>query len=165
MESRRQPHVIVIPSPAQGHVKPLMKLSLQIASRGIKVTFVNTEYIHSLIMATMPPEADELNQIRFVSVPDGLPTEADRNSIELMESMERVMSTHLRNLFQEINQSADEHPVTCVIADLSIGWALEVAKEVGILGVAFCPTGPGTLAITIQLPRLIEDGIVGTDGK
>lgn len=161
-----QPHIVAIPFPAQGHVKPLMKLSLLVASRGIKVTFVNTEFIHSLIMATTTTllEADELNRIKYVSLPDGLCPDNDRNGVELMDSMERVTSAHLRDLVKEINTSTDEDPVTCIIADLSVYWALQVAEQVGVLGIPFYPAGPGTLALNFQVPRLIEEGILGTDG-
>ena len=54
MARQLHPHVLVISYPAQGHVAPLMKLSPQIAAQGVKVTFVNTEFIHEKTTDSVP---------------------------------------------------------------------------------------------------------------
>ena len=76
----RKPDVLVIPFPAQGHVSSLMKLSLQIAAHGVKVTFVNFESIHEKVMASIRAKHDDLKDslISFASIPDGLESEDDR---------------------------------------------------------------------------------------
>uniref|UniRef100_A0A2N9HHK6 Uncharacterized protein n=1 Tax=Fagus sylvatica TaxID=28930 RepID=A0A2N9HHK6_FAGSY len=50
----KQPHVLVISFPAQGHVAPLMKLSHLIVDHRINVIFVTSEFIHAKVTATMP---------------------------------------------------------------------------------------------------------------
>ena len=76
--SCRQPHVLVIPFPALGHVAPLMKLATKIAEHGIDVTFVNTEFMHAKIIASMQGKAENSSsQIMLVSIPDGLDLQAD----------------------------------------------------------------------------------------
>ncbi|GKV35543.1 hypothetical protein SLEP1_g43798 [Rubroshorea leprosula] len=54
-----------------------MKLSVQIAAYGIKVTFVNTQFIHAQVQAAQP---EEQNHITLVSILDGLESEYDRKN-------------------------------------------------------------------------------------
>ncbi|XVF11823.1 hypothetical protein REPUB_Repub08aG0060400 [Reevesia pubescens] len=158
------PHVLVISYPAQGHVAPLMKLSLQIAAQGVKVTFVNTEFIHEKIMASMPEKDREQSMISLVSIPDGLEGD-DRNDIfKLAESILRVMPGHLEDLIVKMNQSNLNEQIKCVIADTSVGWALEVAKKMGIRAVAVWPAGAACFALTAQIPHLIDDQVINNDG-
>ncbi|OMO62734.1 UDP-glucuronosyl/UDP-glucosyltransferase [Corchorus olitorius] len=162
----RQKHVIVIPHAAQGHVAPLMKLSLQIVAHGVKVTFVTTEFIHGKIMASLPAKIEEERSlISLVSIPDGLEPADDRQDfVKLTESMFRVMPGHLRSFIENINQSNVNEQITCVIADMAAGWALGVAKELGIKNAAVLLSGPATLALALHVPKLIEAGIIDIDG-
>ncbi|XVF50000.1 hypothetical protein PTKIN_Ptkin04bG0060500 [Pterospermum kingtungense] len=161
----RQPHVLVIPYPAQGHVAPLMKLALQIAAHGVKVTFVNTDFIHEKMMVSVPEKAKERSLISLVSLPDGLELEDDRsNSVKVIESVHRAMPGYLEDFILKINQSDMNEPITCVVADVSVGWALELAKKLGIKAVAVCPAGGASLALALQVPKLLEAKIIDKDG-
>ncbi|XP_028080890.1 UDP-glycosyltransferase 83A1-like [Camellia sinensis] len=158
----KQAHVVVVPYPAQGHVIPLLKLSHKIAEYGIKVTVVNTEFIHAKIMAAMPDHKDEelQNRVRLVSIPDGLgPRDDQRDGVEVMESIRRVMPGHLKDFIEKIGQS-EEKMIRCVIADATLGWILEVAKEMGIEQAVVWPAGPGGLLLHPHLPKLIELGVL-----
>ena len=162
----RQPHVLVIPCPVQGHVASLMKLSRKIVDHGIKVTFVNTEFIHAKVTASMVVKSEEKSPIRLVSIPDGLEPGDDRKDVlKLTQSMLKVMPVHLKDLIEKINQSNDEDQISCVIASIGVGWALEVAEKMGIKRAAVWPGGPGNLAFLLHVPKLIEDGIIDTKGK
>uniref|UniRef100_A0A2N9HIM4 Glycosyltransferase N-terminal domain-containing protein n=1 Tax=Fagus sylvatica TaxID=28930 RepID=A0A2N9HIM4_FAGSY len=160
-----QPHVVVIPYPAQGHVAPLMKLSHLIVGHGIKVTFVTTEFIHAKLTASMPVNNEEKSPIRLVSIPDGLEPGDDRNDLtKLLESVVKFMPAHFKDLIEKINKSDDDDQISCVIADTAVGWALEVAEKMGIKRAAFFPAGPGNLALQLHIPKLIEDGIIDAKG-
>ncbi|XP_030936332.1 UDP-glycosyltransferase 83A1-like [Quercus lobata] len=161
----RQPHVLVIPFPGQGHVAPLMKLSHKIVDHGIKVTFVNTEFIHAKVKASMVVKSEEKSPIRLVSIPDGLESGDDRKDfLKLTQSMLKVMPVHLTDLIEKINQSNDDGQISCVIASIGVGWALEVAEKMGMKRAAVWPGGPGNLAFLLHVPKLIEDGIIDTKG-
>lgn len=161
-----RPHVLVVPFPAQGHVAPLMKLSHKIADHGIKVTFVNTEFIHARIVAGIRDENGGESLIRLVSIPDGLDPGDDRKGVlKLTHSILSVMPGHMEELIENINRSHDNEQITCVIADTCMGWALEVAKKMKIERVAVFPAGPGSLVTVLHIPKLIEAGIIDNDGK
>ena len=157
-----QPHVLVIPYPAQGHVAPLMKLSHQIVDHGIKVTFVTTEFINARLTTIMPGNSS----IRLVSLPDGLePGDDQTDALKLINSFQEVKPDHFKDLIEKINESDDDDRIICVIADVTVAWAFDVAEKMGIQSVAFWPTGPANLALIFHIPKLIEDGIIDTQGN
>ncbi|KAJ0098833.1 hypothetical protein Patl1_21719 [Pistacia atlantica] len=158
------PHVLVIPYPAQGHVIPLMELSQCLANHGFRVTFVNTEYNHKLVKNALSTKEDMWGQIHLVSVPDGLESLEDRNKPgKISEAILRVMPRNVERLIEKIHGSAIEK-ISCVLADQSIGWALEIAEKMGIKRAAFCPAAAALLVLSLSIPKLIDDGIIDCEG-
>ncbi|KAK4435429.1 UDP-glycosyltransferase 83A1 [Sesamum alatum] len=167
----KKPHVLAVPFPAQGHVKPLMKLSRQIARHGIKVTFVNIECIHEKIVAAAKMSAgdeedgQEDDNIVLTTVPDGRSPDDDRNdSFKLLESLRNTMPGFLTGLIESINSSNGDERVSCVIADITIGWILETAEKMGAEPVVFSPPSAAALAIILHIPRLLEEGNLDSNG-
>ncbi|KAK4568081.1 hypothetical protein RGQ29_003728 [Quercus rubra] len=152
---------MLIPFPAQGHVAPLMKLSHQIVDHGIKVTFVSTEFINAILTTTMPVNSP----IRLVSLSDGLqPGDDQTDALKLINSFQVVKPDHFKDLIEKINESDDDDRIICVIADVTVAWAFDVAEKMGIQSAAFWPNVPATLALILLIPKLIEDGIIDTQG-
>lgn len=160
------PHVLAIPYPYQGHVLPLMELSLKLVDHGVKITFVNTEFIHNRVVNAFSEENNVKELINLVSIPDGMEPWEDRNDIgKLTESILRVMPGELEQLVKDINQK-DVNEITCIIADESLGWALEVAERLKIKRAAFWPASAAVMALKFSIPKLIQDGVVdNNDGK
>lgn len=149
-------HVMVVPYPVQGHVIPLMELSLYIAKNGIKVTFVNTKENHERIKNSFPSGNDLLlSEISLVWISDGF---------ESAESVLNVMPKKVEELIECIHRSGNEK-ITCVVADQSIGWALEMAEKKGIACAAFCPASAAQLVLGLSIQKLIDDGIIDKDGE
>lgn len=162
----RKPHVMVVPFPAQGHVAPLMKLAYNLAGHGIKVTFVNTESIHVKLTSAMSGKFKEQSPICLVSIPEGLePNHDGKDIFEAIENASIFMPGHLQTLIENIKQLNDDDQVTHVVADISVGWALETAEKMGIKRAAFVPYGAGNLALILHNPMLIEAGIIDVHGK
>ncbi|VVA29698.1 PREDICTED: UDP-glycosyltransferase 83A1 [Prunus dulcis] len=157
-------HILAIPFPAQGHVIPLMELSQCLANLGFEVTFVNTEHNHKRVMNALADESHiSRDHIHLVSIPDGLEPLEDRNELgRLSEAMQRVMPGKLEELIEKINQGEGQK-ITCVIADQTAGWILEVAEKMKIRRVAFCPAAAAVLALILSIPKLIHEGIINND--
>ncbi|CAK9162985.1 unnamed protein product [Ilex paraguariensis] len=159
------PHVIVIPYPAQGHVIPFMEVALTLANQGFKVTFVNTEFNHKRVIKALSEKDDVHNLVHLVSVPDGLEPFEDRNDLlKLTEKTTEVMPGKLQELIEKINESDDDE-IACLIADGSMGWALEVADKMGIKRAIFWTAAAAQLALVLSIPKLIDDGIINNDGE
>ncbi|XVF58417.1 hypothetical protein PTKIN_Ptkin07bG0065100 [Pterospermum kingtungense] len=160
----RNPHILVIPYPAQGHVTPLMELSHNLTKHGFKITFVNTDFNHKRVVDAFANKIDGDGPIRLVSVPDGMEVGGDRNDLgKLSYGISQVMPEKLKELINKINRLEDDK-ITCVIADVNMGVALEVAAELGIPGAAFWPASALTLALLFSTKKLIDDQVMDEYG-
>ncbi|XP_050222775.1 UDP-glycosyltransferase 83A1-like [Mercurialis annua] len=160
-----KPHVILVPFPAQGHVAPLMKLANNLASHGIKVTFVNTESIHMQIMSAMSREIADQCPINLAAIPGGWESNpGEQVKPESIENAPKLMRVHLHNLIENINQTNNDAHVTHLIADIANVWPLDVAKKMCIKTVTFVPYGLGNLALVLHAPKLVQAGIIDVFG-
>ena len=55
--------------------------------------------------------------------------------------------------------------ISCILADQTIGWALELAVKKGIKRAAFCSAAAEMLVQGFSIPKLIEDGIIDKEGQ
>ncbi|XP_018814619.1 UDP-glycosyltransferase 83A1-like [Juglans regia] len=151
-------HVLVLPFPAQGHVNPLMNFSRQIAKHGSKITFVSTDFCHTQMMSAMAPGKD--------SLPDGLCPEDDRNDFrKLSVSILATMPTRLEELIRGINNASNgDGKISCIVADVNMAWAMEVANKMGIRGAILCPASAAGIALVTRIPNLIDDGFIDNNG-
>lgn len=164
---KKRPHVLAVPLPLQGHVTPLMKLCRQISSHGVKVTFVNTGYIHDQILAaTHDNDNDNDNNLVLTSIPDGLSPDDDRKDVgKVVGSLESTMAASLTDLIQKINESCDgDEKISCVIADLSVYWVLEVAERFGAEAVGYVPVSAAAMALALHIPDLVQQGYLRQNG-
>ncbi|XP_017217431.1 UDP-glycosyltransferase 83A1-like [Daucus carota subsp. sativus] len=155
-------HVLVVPFPAQGHVMPLMKLAYNLAYQGVKVTFANITFVEAKILAAMSEADKEQCPIRLVSYSDGLEAcPEERNGPGLITSLKKVMPKNIEKLIEQINQSDNKEPITCVMADLTAGWTLQVASKMGLKQVAVWPAGPASL---VQVSTMKNELICLSEG-
>ncbi|KAL1291593.1 hypothetical protein HN51_060120 [Arachis hypogaea] len=159
------PTVLVIPYPAQGHVNPMMSFSHKLVDHGCNIIFVNSDFNHKRVVRSMENNNGSSSPIKLVSIPDGLGPEHDRVNLgELSVSILRTMPSKLEKLIEDL-QMNEGIKVTCVVADVFMGWALEVAKKVGIKGAFFWPAAASMFVLQYNVPKLIADGILDTHGS
>ncbi|CAN8269769.1 unnamed protein product [Cochlearia groenlandica] len=163
-----RPHVLVIPYPAQGHILPLMGLSRYLAQQDIQITFINTEFNHNLIINSLSKSSHSHNRIKLVSIPDGLEDSPEDRNIpgKLSESVLRFMPSKFEELIQKmiLESSRGRGGFSCVVADQSLGWAIEVAAKFGIRRAAFCPAAAASMVLGFSIPKLVNDGLINSDG-
>ncbi|KAH7532717.1 hypothetical protein FEM48_Zijuj04G0051900 [Ziziphus jujuba var. spinosa] len=158
------PHVLVIPYPAAGHVIPLMELSQCLVQHGFKITFVSTEYIHEKVSNSLAMIGDEGNhQVHLIMISDGLSLEDRKKPGKFSETILRIMPGKVEELIEEINGPGGDE-ITCVLADQSLGWVLEIAEQKGIKRAAFCPAAAALLVQGFSIPKLIDEGVINNDG-
>ncbi|KAM0058258.1 putative trans-zeatin O-beta-D-glucosyltransferase [Helianthus debilis subsp. tardiflorus] len=160
-----KPHVVVIPFPAQSHVIATMELSQRLLQQGIRVTFVNTDFNHKLVTRNWLDKESFGDMMQMISIPDGLEPWEDRSDLcKLILSIMQTMPHKLEELIETINKE-ESSKVSCVIADDCMGWAIKVAKKMGIRRAAFWPASVATLASMLSFQKLIDDGIINEKGE
>uniref|UniRef100_A0A453QHI9 Glycosyltransferase n=1 Tax=Aegilops tauschii subsp. strangulata TaxID=200361 RepID=A0A453QHI9_AEGTS len=136
-----RPHAVMIPYPAQGHITPMLKLAKLLHTRGFHVTFVNNEFNHRRLLRSQ--SADKLRGLpafRFDAIADGLPPsdrEATQDTAALSYSTMTTCLPRLKELIIKLNEEAGTSggalpPVTCVVADGTMCFALVAARELGL---------------------------------
>ncbi|XP_042471969.1 UDP-glycosyltransferase 83A1-like [Zingiber officinale] len=156
------PHVLALPFPAQGHVIPLMELCHCLVDHGFKVTFVNTEFNHKRVIAALSAEST-VRQLALVSVPDGLGEEDDPHDlVRQTEALQNTMPRCLEELIEKSNETGE--PMTCMLVDEGMGWALEVGRKKGLRSAAFWPAAAQMLAAILSITELISRGVLDADG-
>ncbi|KHN19240.1 UDP-glycosyltransferase 83A1 [Glycine soja] len=160
------PTVLVLPYPAQGHVNPLMTLSQKLVEHGCKVIFVNTDFDHKRVVASMGEQQDSLDEslLKLVSIPDGLEPDDDQNDAgKLCDAMQNTMPTMLEKLIEDVHLNGD-NKISLSVADFCMGWALDVGSKLGIKGALLWASPAALFGLLYNIPKLIDDGIIDSDG-
>ncbi|CAN0916455.1 UDP-glycosyltransferase 86A2 [Linum grandiflorum] len=145
--SNRKPHAIVVPFPLQGHVIPAVHLAVKLASQGLTITFVNTEYIHHKTSSSAGVAGDNDFfagvrksglDIRYKTISDGLPVRFDRslNHDQFIASIFHVFPAHVEELVAGMVSVGEDEKVSCLIADTFFVWPSKVAKKFGLVFVS-----------------------------
>ncbi|XP_043700255.1 UDP-glycosyltransferase 74F2-like [Telopea speciosissima] len=125
-------HVLVVPYPLQGHINPVLQFSKRLLIKGgIKVTLaVTTSFFKKSIQAQTGP-------IRIETFSDGYDDGfQNEDSLEdYFESLKKVGSKTLTQLIKKHQSLGD--PISCVVYDPFLSWALDVAKHFNLIAAAF----------------------------
>ncbi|GER54396.1 UDP-glycosyltransferase 1 [Striga asiatica] len=146
------PNIVILPFPAQGHIKPMLMLADLLTGAGLPVTFVNTEHNHRHI-------ADHRRRrpaVEFLTIPDGLPPDHPRSGIFLIDLFSSIVAAGgpaLKTLVASMRPAP-----ACIISDGMMSFAVDVAAEVGVPAVAFRTYSASCTWTTLHLRRLVEDG-------
>ncbi|CAL5062728.1 unnamed protein product [Urochloa decumbens] len=158
-------HVLVLPWPLQGHINCMLYFATGLAGAGVHVTFLHTE--HNLRrLAGAPSSAAASPRLRFLSVPDGLPDDHPRSVDSLLELAASMLATSTgayRSLLSSLSSASDAvvggfPPVTCVVADGLMAWAIDIAEELGVPALAFRTASACSFLAYLSVPDLLESG-------
>ncbi|KAH7447309.1 hypothetical protein KP509_01G101200 [Ceratopteris richardii] len=141
-EMEQKSHLILLPLPFMGHMNPMMRLAEFLATGGHLVTFVSSIANHRDVSPTAQ-EALLRRGIRLMSIPDGLPEDADRTTqvVELCESLLSTMPGPFKELLATLTP-----PPSCVIADTFLPFTVSASISLGIPHVSFWTQSMASLA-------------------
>ncbi|XWS09463.1 hypothetical protein CRYUN_Cryun40dG0086700 [Craigia yunnanensis] len=126
-------HALAIPYPSQGHINPMLQFCKRLSSKGLKATFATTLFISQ----TMKPESFG-SDVEIDAISDGCDQGgfSEAESIDdYLKGLEAAGSKTLAELI--IKHKYSSHPFDCIIYDAFLPWALDVAKQFGLVGAAF----------------------------
>ncbi|CAH9097442.1 unnamed protein product, partial [Cuscuta epithymum] len=143
----QKPHAVLVCFPLQGHVNPSVHLACKLAEKGFTITFINTQSVHRHLSKSNKQDGDDGDifsgsrkqglDIRYVTIPDGLPVEWDRsvNHDQFMAALLHVYSAHVEEALKGIMKSTP--PVNCLIADTFFVFPGKLAKKYGLIYISF----------------------------
>ncbi|XP_030971494.1 UDP-glycosyltransferase 87A1-like [Quercus lobata] len=152
-----QCHVVAMPSPGRGHINPMMNLCKILASKNsnILVTFVVTEEWLGFIGSDPKPDS-----IRFGTIPNVVPSELVR-AADISSFTEAVM-TKLEAPFVRLLDQL-EPPVTVIMADTFLFWAVGVGNRRNIPVASFWPMSPSMFTIIQHVDLLVKNSHFPSD--
>ncbi|KAF9663418.1 hypothetical protein SADUNF_Sadunf17G0047900 [Salix dunnii] len=162
-------HAVCVPYPAQGHITPMFKVAKLLHQKGFHITFVNSEYNHRRLRKSRDGNSlDELPDFQFETIPDGLVDHIDADVTQdisfLCDSTSKACLVPFRKLLAKLNSSNVVPPVTCIVADSGMPFALEFKEELQIPVVSFWTSSAcGTLAYA-HYKHLVERGYIPLKG-
>ncbi|KAL5703455.1 4-alpha-glucanotransferase [Ranunculus cassubicifolius] len=127
-------HVLLLPFPAQGHINPVLQFGKRLASKGLKISFATTVHLSKSIYL-------KDSSIRVELISDGFdetgPAGAESEE-HFVKTLKETGSRTLAELINKYSTSQDIYqPITCIVCDAILPWALDVGKEFGLVTAAF----------------------------
>ncbi|RXH90198.1 hypothetical protein DVH24_032555 [Malus domestica] len=146
--ANHKPHAVCLPFPYQGHIKPLLKFAKLLHHRGIRITFVNTEYNHRRLLKSLGPNTlDGFKDFHFETIPDGLPpsdsADSTQDIYDICDAIQNNLLAPFQSLLAKLNAVAASNntpPVTSIVSDGFMSFSITAAEELGLPIVLFFPT-------------------------
>nr|5U6N_A Chain A, UDP-glycosyltransferase 74F2 [Arabidopsis thaliana]5U6N_B Chain B, UDP-glycosyltransferase 74F2 [Arabidopsis thaliana]5V2J_A Chain A, UDP-glycosyltransferase 74F2 [Arabidopsis thaliana]5V2J_B Chain B, UDP-glycosyltransferase 74F2 [Arabidopsis thaliana] len=131
MEHKRG-HVLAVPYPSQGHITPFRQFCKRLHFKGLKTTLALTTFVFNSI------NPDLSGPISIATISDGY----DHGGFETADSIDDYLkdfktsgSKTIADIIQK-HQTSD-NPITCIVYDAFLPWALDVAREFGLVATPF----------------------------
>ncbi|CAJ2665761.1 unnamed protein product [Trifolium pratense] len=165
-----KPHAVLIPYPLQGHINPMFKLTKLLHLRGFYITFVNTEYNHKRLLKSKGVTVlDGFTDFSFETIPDGL-TSIDGDDDDVTQDLHSLRDSVRSNLIQPFRELLDRlydsatcgliPPVTCLVSDSFMSFAIQVAEELSLPIVLLYTCSACTFLSGLHFRTMIEKGLI-----
>ncbi|XP_021614338.1 UDP-glycosyltransferase 74E2 [Manihot esculenta] len=135
-------HVLILPLPLQGHINPMLQFSKRLASKGLKVTL--------LTFTGKPTTQGEDGLLSFESISNtSEESRMDMDADDYMKKLQDMVALKLPAIVAKHEESG--FPVSCLIYDSFMPWALELARKIGISPAPFFTESCAVCAIYYAL--------------
>ncbi|KAL2337891.1 hypothetical protein Fmac_012337 [Flemingia macrophylla] len=167
MEKSTTPHIMVLPFPAEGHIKPMFNLSKLLSHKGhCRISFINTHHNHDRLLrfTDLASFHAQFPHFHFASITDGIPVDLPPNEFEFLISP--TSRSQVANDFRQLLSSFVEKPrrwglPSCIVADgLMSTVSMNVAKEFGVPVIAFRTYSATATWVSIHLSKIIQEGLM-----
>ncbi|RIA04248.1 hypothetical protein BRARA_K01530 [Brassica rapa] len=131
MEKKRG-HVLAVPYPTQGHITPIRQFCKRLISRGLKTTLTLTTFIFNSI------KPDASGPVPIATISDGYDDHGFNPSGSIHEYLQNFKTFGSKTIADIIRKhQTSDNPITCIVYDAFMPWALDVAREFGLAATPF----------------------------
>jgi len=159
---------VMLPSPGQSHINPMLQLAKLLHSNGFYITFINTESIQQSILKSEGPDTLQgLQDFRFETMTNGIVSSGSRTSQQVTKSN---LTTYdncagpLGDILTRLNNSPGVPRVTCVVYSWLMSFVLDVAVELSIPAFVFSTMSACGFMASLHLGELIQRGYTPLKG-
>ncbi|KAL5718237.1 hypothetical protein ACHQM5_011166 [Ranunculus cassubicifolius] len=144
-------HVLILPFLGHGHINPMLHFSERLASKNIKITVAAT--VSSIkTLPSQPP------YISFEPIYDESTDGGYAGPGGFCGLVQRLESSGRKILVELVKKSKEtQNPIKCLVYDVSFSWALNLAREVGIMSAAFVTQSCATMASYLKVMEAIAN--------
>jgi len=164
--STAPPHLVALPFPAEGHIKPMFCLAKLLCHKGHRITFVNIQHIHNRLLqyTDLPSFHADFPDFRFTFVADGVPHDLSPNDFSVIVSptTRSKVAQEFREMLRGLVENPSEWgPPSCIIVDGMMSTiAMDAARDLGVPVIAFRTYSATATWVTIHISRVIEEGVM-----
>ncbi|CAM0148099.1 unnamed protein product [Urochloa decumbens] len=156
-----EPHVLVVPYPAQGHMQPLLHLSSLLAARGLRLTVAATPTTAHLLAPLLAAHPSSVRPLTFPSAsaghdtsgPNSVGADFHAHAAALRAPLGEWLRSRARLDSGDGEVTGLQGRVVAVISDFFCGWTQPLAAEAGVPRLVFAPSGLLATAATHLLFR------------
>ncbi|CAN7116042.1 unnamed protein product [Brassica rapa subsp. narinosa] len=131
MEKKRG-HVLAVPYPTQGHITPIRQFCKRLISKGLKTTLTLTTFIFNSI------KPDPSGPVSIATISDGDDDHGFDPSGSIHDYLQNFKTFGSRTIADIIRKhQTSDNPITCIVYDAFMPWALDVAREFGLAATPF----------------------------
>ncbi|GAU37797.1 hypothetical protein TSUD_276150 [Trifolium subterraneum] len=168
-----EPHDVLVPFPAQGHINAFFKLAKLLHLRGFHITFVNIEYNNKRLLKSRGSNSlDGFNGFNFETIPDGLtPLEGNgdvsQDILSLCQSIRKNFLQPFREILAKLHDSAGTGlipPVTCIVSDCYMPFTIQAAEEHALSTIIFNPFSACNFLTSLHIRTLFDKGLIPLKG-
>ncbi|TKY63370.1 7-deoxyloganetic acid glucosyltransferase [Spatholobus suberectus] len=167
MEKSTAPHILVLPFPAEGHIKPMFNLAKLLSYRGNRITFVNTHHNHNRLLqfTDLASFRTQFPDFHFASITDGVPDDQPPNEFEMIISptSRSKVAKEFRELLSGffVENPCQWNPPSCIISDgLMSTVSMDVAQEFGVPFITFRTYSATATWVSIHVSKIIQEGVM-----
>nr|AFJ52958.1 UDP-glycosyltransferase 1 [Linum usitatissimum] len=126
-------HVFLLPYPGQGHLNPMIHFARRLITRGLRTTLLTTNF--SISSSKFGPT---IGPVHVETISDGFDEGGFSSSSSIdhyLSRLEQAGSKTLSDLVEKYKTTP--YPVSCLVYEPFLPWALDVAKEHGLYAASF----------------------------
>ncbi|KAB2010873.1 hypothetical protein ES319_D10G274500v1, partial [Gossypium barbadense] len=144
----------------------MIKLAELLAIAGFKLTFLNSHHNHERLVKfnNIAAHFERYSGFQFKTITDGLPLDHPRSGNWFLDMFEDTMEPKMKESLREVLVNSSP-PVDCIIGDGFLGFALDVAKELGIPIIFFRTSSPCCFWVYYSIPDIIQAGELPINGS
>ncbi|XP_004304331.1 PREDICTED: UDP-glycosyltransferase 73D1 [Fragaria vesca subsp. vesca] len=143
--NQEQPHFVLMPLMAQGHMIPMIDMARLFAERGVMVSLVTTPYNASRFESCISRARDQsrlpisIVKIPFPSQEVGLPMESESLDTLPSRTLLRRFFKALSMLQEPLEKYLEDQKIKpwCIISDKALSWTSKTAQKFNIPRIVF----------------------------